>query len=536
MLKTNGSWIAKDLFIDYGNWLGNNLAKNENNPDLIGFGTHFVRNILNNYNKAVNCSNPYFLKIKNGVVRINRDNNFIYISDIMKLANKTVKSFHKSARGSQYIKDQPDHYLSVRGSTSGSTCCHPKLTKLALDWCPSFDEKDKVYAFVDEALKRIEKEEEEDEDEDEDEENEEAEEEGEEGENEEEVEEVEEDKVEDEEESKEDEVEDEEESKEYEVEDESVPDMKKNLIIPLKDDYEFKLKLKNGSSMDVLIRRDGYVNATQLCKAGNKLFKHYNENKQTKEYLQALSSVVGIPTTDLLDIKQGGTNQGTYVHRKVAYHLAQWISPHFAVQVSDILDELFLTGKVELGKEKSNEELEDIYSKKRLSLDYQENICKDVLYVFEFQPEIGEVSIEDKNDIHYFEFGVTSDIKQRSNAYGTGYRLDRVFEYSNGSKTSLAEKYVKNITRDLGMTFEYKKKTECIKCKYEGLEKLYALIEEHNRKSNEMDDDKNFILEKMRLELSIETAKTVSKKTDMLLSLLEKGQITVNQFKDLMSV
>ena len=82
----------------------------------------------------------------------------------------------------------------------------------------------------------------------------------------------------------EDEIEDYSSEEEYEdeVEDESVPDMKKNLIIPLKDDYEFKLKLKNGSSMDVLIRRDGYVNATQLCKAGNKLFKHYNENKQTK--------------------------------------------------------------------------------------------------------------------------------------------------------------------------------------------------------------------------------------------------------------
>jgi len=518
MLKTNGSWIAKDLFIDYGNWLGNNLAKNENNLDLIGFGTHFVRNILNNYNKAVNCSNPYFLKIKNGVVRINRENNFIYISDIMKLANKTVKSFHKSARGSQYIKDQPDHYLSVRGSTSGSTSCHPKLTKIALDWCPSFDEKDKVYAFVDEALKRIEKEEEEDDEEEDGEE--ESKEDVEDGE---------------EEEEEEEEVEDKEKVEEEE-ENESVPDMKTNLTIPLKDDYQFKLKLKNGSSMDILIRKDGYVNATQLCKAGNKLFKHYNENNQTKEYLQALSSVVGIPTTDLLDIKQGGTNQGTYVHRKVAYHLAQWISPHFAVQVSDILDELFLTGKVELGKEKSNEELEDIYSKKRLSLDYQENICKDVLYVFEFQPEICEVSIEDENDIHYFEFGVTSDIKQRSNAYGTGYRLDRVFEYSNGSKTSLAEKYVKNITRDLGMTFEYKKKTECIKCKYEGLEKLYALIEEHNRKSNEMDDDKAFIIEKMRLELCIETAKTVSKKTDMLLSLLEKGRITFDQCKELMTV
>ena len=107
-----------------------------------------------------------------------------------------------------------------------------------------------------------------------------------------------------------------------------------------------------------------------------------------------------------------------------------------------------------------------------------------------------------------------------------------VQKYKNGSKTSLAEKYVKNITRDLGMTFEYKKKTECIMCTYDGLEKLYSLIEEHNRKSNEMDDDKNFILEKMRLE----KAKTLSKKTDMLLSLLEKDRITVDQFKELMTV
>lgn len=69
-------------------------------------------------------------------------------------------------------------------------------------------------------------------------------------------------------------------------------------------------------------------------------------------------------------------------------------------------------------------------------------------------------------------------------------------------------------------------------CTYDGLEKLYSLIEEHNRKSNEMDDDKNFILEKMRLE----KAKTLSKKTDMLLSLLEKDRITVDQFKELMTV
>jgi hypothetical protein len=41
------------------------------------------------------------------------------------------------------------------------------------------------------------------------------------------------------------------------------------------------------------------------------------------------------------------------------YHLAQWLSSNFAVQVSNWLDELFITGKVELGQEKSNKELEN---------------------------------------------------------------------------------------------------------------------------------------------------------------------------------
>jgi len=48
----------------------------------------------------------------------------------------------------------------------------------------------------------------------------------------------------------------------------------------------------------------------------------------------------------------------------VGYHLAQWLSPEFAVRVSNILDELFITGKVQLGNEKSNEELESQYKEK----------------------------------------------------------------------------------------------------------------------------------------------------------------------------
>jgi len=82
--------------------------------------------------------------------------------------------------------------------------------------------------------------------------------------------------------------------------------------------------------------KDGYINATAMCRAAQREFKHYNENKTTKAFVAALSAEVGIPTTELIQSLSGGTPelQGTWVHPQVAVHLAQWLSPEFAVKVS----------------------------------------------------------------------------------------------------------------------------------------------------------------------------------------------------------
>ena len=147
----------------------------------------------------------------------------------------------------------------------------------------------------------------------------------------------------------------------------------KSDLIKVSDDlFTFNLSLKDGKKMIIPMRDDGYINATLLCKAGGKLFADYKRNKQTESYLQVLESVMGIPITQLIDIKQGNTSkyeQGTYVHRKVGIHLAQWINPYFSVQVSFVMEELLLFGKVELGKEKSNQELENKYQERILTLE-----------------------------------------------------------------------------------------------------------------------------------------------------------------------
>jgi len=129
------------------------------------------------------------------------------------------------------------------------------------------------------------------------------------------------------------------------------------------------------NGINILARKeDGYVNATMMCKAGGKKYNHYKSNNQTIAYLQALESNTGIPVLNLVESNIGGNHSGTWVHRKVALHLAQWISPEFSVQVTNWLDELLITGKVVLGEEKTTEELETKYKERleELTAHYEE--------------------------------------------------------------------------------------------------------------------------------------------------------------------
>ena len=81
--------------------------------------------------------------------------------------------------------------------------------------------------------------------------------------------------------------------------------------------------------------QDGYVNATAMCKAGGKLYNDFSRLKTTPQFLEALAGSTGIPADRLVTTIMTGGNElrGSWVHRQVAIHLAQWISPEFAVKV-----------------------------------------------------------------------------------------------------------------------------------------------------------------------------------------------------------
>lgn len=83
--------------------------------------------------------------------------------------------------------------------------------------------------------------------------------------------------------------------------------------------------------------KDGYINATAMCKAAGKQFHDYTRLASTTDFLGALGGSTGIPVNRLVMTVVTGANEvrGSYVHPQVAIHLAQWLSAEFAVKVSE---------------------------------------------------------------------------------------------------------------------------------------------------------------------------------------------------------
>ncbi|MCA1337343.1 KilA-N domain-containing protein [Pseudooceanicola marinus] len=82
--------------------------------------------------------------------------------------------------------------------------------------------------------------------------------------------------------------------------------------------------------------KDGYINATAMCRVAGKMWADYARLSSTKAFLSAAEADMGIPISELVKAAKGGEPrlQGTWVHPQVAIHLAQWLSPEFALKVS----------------------------------------------------------------------------------------------------------------------------------------------------------------------------------------------------------
>lgn len=102
-------------------------------------------------------------------------------------------------------------------------------------------------------------------------------------------------------------------------------------------DYEgSEITFSKGSSV--------MVNATEMAKKFGKRAVDWLQNKQTQEFINALSEVRKSTSADLVQVTKGGDYQGTWMHEDVALEFARWLSPKFAIWCNDRIKELLTTG------------------------------------------------------------------------------------------------------------------------------------------------------------------------------------------------
>lgn len=115
----------------------------------------------------------------------------------------------------------------------------------------------------------------------------------------------------------------------------------------INDDYSWG---RYGSFKVIIMKANGYINATKICndaktKNGKKKeFKHWKENNTVNELINEISLLVDKPADQLFIAITGGKNEirGTYVHPDLIPHIASWASPTFAVKVSQIINKYFI--------------------------------------------------------------------------------------------------------------------------------------------------------------------------------------------------
>ena len=140
----------------------------------------------------------------------------------------------------------------------------------------------------------------------------------------------------------------------------------------IEDEYKQLPPLEVGKGFTIDHRdEDGYINVTNLCKAGNKQFKAWNRLEKTRAFIRVLSSTVLISTVELIKHNSGGNGERhTWVHPQVAINIAQWISPQFDVKVSGWVYEIMMTGKVNITNTTSFKKLQEQDKQKSIKIQY----------------------------------------------------------------------------------------------------------------------------------------------------------------------
>jgi hypothetical protein len=95
-----------------------------------------------------------------------------------------------------------------------------------------------------------------------------------------------------------------------------------------------------------VFREDGWFHMTKAANSFGKRLQDFWDNKDAKQYMQALSETIHANQRELFEAR-AGYNGGTWAHPKLAVFFARWLDVKFAVWCDAMIDDI-LKGNAEV--------------------------------------------------------------------------------------------------------------------------------------------------------------------------------------------
>ena len=111
--------------------------------------------------------------------------------------------------------------------------------------------------------------------------------------------------------------------------------------------------IKSFSGVAVSFNQDGYLNASAIAKHFGKRVPDFLKTEQNQEYISALAEYLSktkkivLEENQLVIVKHGGNQSGTWLPPKLAIHFARWLDPRFAVWCDEQIEHI-LSGSLKL--------------------------------------------------------------------------------------------------------------------------------------------------------------------------------------------
>ena len=133
----------------------------------------------------------------------------------------------------------------------------------------------------------------------------------------------------------------------FQVDQQQVLDAPTEADVERARDFVDALRGDDGRMITEMRLSDGYISATKMCQSAGKTMSDYMRLQGTNEFLEQLADSLRCPKSNLTNRRETGhvEDRGTWVHPRLAIHLASWCSPSFAVKVTELVLR-YLSGQI----------------------------------------------------------------------------------------------------------------------------------------------------------------------------------------------